>query len=269
MSTKLTKTMTEAIEFMRAHGGSLIRLPGGFWCVQGIEQPWQARRPCRLLSRVVRRPTRNGSKRNIAASRFAANCRANELERRESLVMSDMDLAGRVREAILMQLSGRFSSSHEVWAARDALLATVAYEFAALAAKDRALAVLQDEHRTMLAEKDREIQRLMANLDRACDAIAEADHAARHAAAEAKRELLARVAKLPSPWDCVTAGANPIPEGGMSLPMWHCHCRWCESRATVRQWKYPVIEGHPANGCLWSDAQKAARGDAAGEGEQS
>lgn len=46
-----------------------------------------------------------------------------------------------------------------------------------------------------------------------------------------------------------------LPEGAMSPPVWHMHCRWCDARASVTQWKHPIAEGHPANGCLWALAQ--------------
>ena len=85
---------------------------------------------------------------------------------------------------------------------------------------------------------------------------------ARAIAAETERaRLLARVRELPSPWDCVTAGANPQRDGTMSPPMWHCHCCWCDAKATVTQWKHPVSEGHPANGCLWVEATASGPSD--------
>jgi hypothetical protein len=67
------------------------------------------------------------------------------------------------------------------------------------------------------------------------------------------------IRKLPSPWGCVTSGANPQPDGGMTPPLWHCHCRWCDARASVKQWRYPVAEGHPDTSCLWARAHAEPR----------
>lgn len=39
----LSPTMQDAVEFARQHGNKLIRLPGGFWCREGLtrwERPW-------------------------------------------------------------------------------------------------------------------------------------------------------------------------------------------------------------------------------------
>jgi hypothetical protein len=43
---KLTATMQEAVDFASAHGGVLIRLPGGFWVRDGHTQwdGWQAQK---------------------------------------------------------------------------------------------------------------------------------------------------------------------------------------------------------------------------------
>lgn len=71
--------------------------------------------------------------------------------------------------------------------------------------------------------------------------------------------LLKQIRELPSPWICVTAGAHPQRDGTMSPPMWHCHCKWCDVKATVTQWKHPKTEGHPENDCLWIIAHAAGQ----------
>lgn len=48
--------------------------------------------------------------------------------------------------------------------------------------------------------------------------------------------------------DGVTAGANPLPGGGMSPPLWHMHCKLCGERWGGQQWKQP--RQHPPGKCI-------------------
>ncbi|HVJ72085.1 MAG TPA: hypothetical protein VM531_11370 [Sphingomicrobium sp.] len=65
-----------------------------------------------------------------------------------------------------------------------------------------------------------------------------------------------------SPWNLVTAGANPQKDGSMSPPLWHGECKWCHVKAPTKpQWNYP---SHPQNDCVWLALLDAG----AGQGEK-
>lgn len=100
------------------------------------------------------------------------------------------------------------------------------------------------------------LERVLSALDVVKREPSLAETALATAKAEGRAEIFDLIRKLPSPWNCVTAGANPQKDGTMSPPMWHGTCGWCGAKATVTKWKYP---DHPlSDTCLWALAQSLA-----------
>lgn len=71
------------------------------------------------------------------------------------------------------------------------------------------------------------------------------------AALDRLEALEQEIRSVPSPIDEVTAGATPLRDGGMSPPLWHCHCHWCGERWSIQRWKRDKLMDHPENACLW------------------